>query len=210
MKKIIRIIFIIMSAITLTFSTKVFAAVTYPAYGQYKLTWNIENVYYYVDSSATNYSSIIESAANNWVYTGLGYNKLWPNTRIYDILGTTVDFYAYEGGTTGTEATTYTYIWVNGVKTDVPWVGISGRFNTGVPSANYTFAEVIINNTQMQSNPSYYTTVRQQGIVAHEFGHCWGLGHNPENQNSLMHNYSDYRKNTVQQVDQDVFNILYP
>lgn len=140
------------------FKTQV-SAVTYPAYGQYKLTWNIENVYYYLDSSATQYSGTIANAANNWVYTGLGYNKLWPNTRIYDILGTTVDIYAYNEGKTGREAYTATFKWVNGVQTNVPW----------------------------------------------------GLGHNPENRNSLMHNYSNTRNYyTVQQVDQDIFNILYP
>lgn len=185
-------------------------AVIYPAYGQYKLTWNIESIYYYVDSSAENYSSVISSAANNWVYTGLGYNKLWPNTRIYDVLGTAIDIYAYNGNVNGIEATTSLYKWVNSVKTEVPWVGVSGRSNTGIPSGDYKFAEILINSSQISSNSSYYTNTRFQGIVAHEFGHCWGIGHNPENVNSLMHNYSDNRSNTVQQVDQNVFNILYP
>ena len=97
-----------------------------------------------------------------------------------------------------------------GDRYDVPWVTINGRPSTGVPSANYTFAEIIINNDQIQSNSSYYINTKNQEIIDHEFSHCWGLGHNPENQNSLMHNYSNYRKNTVQQVAKNVFNILYP
>lgn len=191
------------------FKTQV-GAVTSPAYGQYKLTWNIESIYYYLDSSSTGYSSVISSAANNWVYTGLGYNRLWPNTRIYDILGTAVDFYAYNNGVTGVEATTNTYKWVSGVKTATGWVSVPGRTGTGIPSENFTFAEIIINNSQLSSDSSYYTNTRVQGIMAHEFGHCWGMGHNPENNNSLMNNWSSTRANTVQQVDQNVFNILYP
>ena len=209
MKKIskISLMMILTFIFLMGFKTQV-SAVTYPAYGQYKLTWNIENVYYYLDSSATQYSGTIANAANNWVYTGLGYNKLWPNTRIYDILGTTVDIYAYNEGKTGREAYTATFKLVNGVQTNVPWVLVTPyREATGVPSENYTFAEIHINSGQVEGYPN----TKLQGIIAHEFGHCWGLGHNPENRNSLMHNYSNTRNYyTVQQVDQDIFNILYP
>lgn len=209
MQKNAKISLVVISTLifALGFKTHV-EAVTYPAYGQYKLTWNIENIYYYLDSSATQYSGIIESAANNWVYTGLGYNKLWPNTRIYDILGTAIDIYAYNGTANGNEAHTATFKWVDGVQTNVPWVLVSPyRKSTGVPSENYTFAEIHINSDQVNG----YINTKLQGIIAHEFGHCWGLGHNPENRNSLMHNYSSTRNYyTVQQVDQDVFNILYP
>ena len=37
---------------------------------------------YYIDQSAPGYSGTISGAANNWVYTGWGYNKLYPNKNV--------------------------------------------------------------------------------------------------------------------------------
>lgn len=194
-----------MSCILFTTQVKV---ETYPAYGNYKLTWNIQSIRYYIDQSAPGYSGTIASAANNWVYTGLGYNKLYPNTRTYNKTNSAVDIYAEYAGEYNYTAITYTFMKSNGVTTEISWVEVPGRANTGVPSANYSFTEIHINNDVFDTYTDFNV---RQGVIAHEFGHCWGLGHNPENVNSIMNNYDDTRAvYTIQQVDQDVFNILYP
>ena len=209
MKKILKIFIVMLILIFMVALKNNVNALTYPAYGSYKLTWNIESIYYYVDSSAETYSGIISDAAYNWVYTGLGYNKLYPNTRSYNMLNTAVDIYAVSNLGNSTTAQTNTFKWVGGVQTEVGWVGVNPpRTNTGVPGDNYTFAEIRI-NTPVFDNTNVYD--EKKATIGHEFGHCWGLGHNPENSYSLMYNWRATRNvYTVQQVDQDVFNILYP
>lgn len=186
------------------FISTVSAAAITPT-GAYRTSWNIESIYYYIDQSAPGYSGTISAAANNWVYTGLGYNKLYPNTRTYNKTNSAVDIYAASVGGDAM-AYTLTYKRVNGNAVYVPWVDIPGRINSGVPNESWLFSEIHINNDTFQD---YDFNVRQ-GTIAHEFGHAWGLGHNNENPNSLMCQTAFGRTvQTVQQVDQDAFNRLY-
>ena len=90
---------------------------------------------------------------------------------------------------------------------NVEWVEVPGRYATGVPSENYLFAEIHINNDIFDAYTDFNV---RQGIIAHEFGHAWGLGHNPENPNSIMYNWDNRNVYTIQQVDQNAFNALYP
>jgi len=183
-------------------------AETYPAYGKYKLTWNIQKIYYYIDNTATGYSGTIASAADNWVHTGIGYNKLYPNTRTYNKKNSAVDVYAEYYGNASFVASTYTYMKKNGVTSFVEWVGVPGRApGTGIPSANYSYTEIHINNDIFDN---YTNFELRKAVIVHEFGHCWGLGHNYENEYSIMNGYDDSRKvYTVQKVDNKIFNILY-
>ena len=59
------------------------------------LIWNIESIYYYVDSSANSFVTPIANAAYNWVYTGYGWNNLYPNSRTYNITYSAIDIYGY-------------------------------------------------------------------------------------------------------------------
>ena len=58
----------------------------------YKLICNIESIYYYLNGGSVNYTTTINNAAQNWVYTGVGYNKLFPNTRAGYISDSAIDF----------------------------------------------------------------------------------------------------------------------
>lgn len=140
-------------------------------YFQKKLTWNIEKVYYYLDASATQYASIISAAANNWVYTGLGYNKLYPNTRAYNIINGTVDFYGANLGDANTIAETRYFIKNNGISTRV-------YPNT----SDWLYAEIYINPGTFD----ILSIFNRQGTISHEFGHAWGLAHNHPNPNRYM------------------------
>ncbi len=206
MKKFKNIIFSIFIIGCISIVPKVSAA-TMPAYGNYKLTWNIESIYYYIDGSAPGYSGTIKAASNNWVYTGCGYNKLYPNTQTTNKKGSAVDIYASYYGKYTFTAVTYTFKKVDGNNVMVNWVGvIPYREGTGVPKENYTFAEIHINNDIFDAYTDFNV---RQGIIAHEFGHAWGLGHNPENMSSIMYNYDNRAVYTIQQVDNDAFNALY-
>ena len=206
MKRFFRILRIIVLFYILLFTVTANAE-TSPAYGKYKLTWNIQKIYYYIDKSATGYSGTIADAADNWVHTGVGYNKLYPNKRTYNKKNSAVDIYAEYDGDYSFVAATYTYMKKNGVTTNIEWVGVPGRYATGIPSANYSYTEIHINNDIFDK---YTNFDLRKATIIHEFGHCWGLGHNNENRYSIMNGYNDVREvYTVQKVDNDVFNILY-
>lgn len=174
----------------------IFAATSTPTFG-HKTTWNIENMYYYLADDSSQYSTIIANAANNWVYTGCGYNKLWPNTRVYDITGTGVDFHTYtESGTV--LARTSMFNRTNGTTGDAYQVSPS--------STDWLYSDISINKTVFDTVSDY----NKQGTIVHEFGHAWGLAHNNTNSNSVMCQLGSGRTvNTVQQVDNDAFNTLY-
>jgi hypothetical protein len=76
-------------------SLNAFALGTEPPLLGGNLTWNIESIYYYVDSSANSYVTPIASAANNWVYTGYGYNRLYPNRRTTNVSNSAIDIFGY-------------------------------------------------------------------------------------------------------------------
>lgn len=193
MKKFINLLFLMV----ILFPKMVLAADATPLFN-YKLSWNIEKVYYYINNSATGYSDVIGTAANNWVYTGYGYNKLYPNTRAYNQSNGTVDFYSYDDSNTSTIAYTAFFKRANGS------TGAISQINPD--SENWLFAEIHINNPIINSLSSY----DRQGTIVHEFGHAWGLAHNQSNQYSVMCQLGFGRKvNTVQQVDNDAFNRKY-
>lgn len=179
-------------------SSKVSAANTPTPTFSKKLYWNIENVYYYLTSSATSYSSLISAAANNWVYTGYGFNKLYPNTRAYNQINGTVDFYSYSNSSVNTIAYTSFFKRAN---------GMTGAISEVSPnSENWLFAEIHINNSVMSTLSDY----NKRGTISHEFGHAWGLAHNQSNPNSIMCQLGAGRAvNTVQQVDNNAFNSKY-
>lgn len=65
----------------------------YYTFNRHKMTWNVENIWYYVDSSVSSYYTyLISRAADNWVHTGVGYNKLYPLTKTTNITLSAVDF----------------------------------------------------------------------------------------------------------------------
>lgn len=160
------------------------------------LTWNIENIYYYVNTSANGFTSNISAAANNWVYTGWGYNKLYPNTRTYDISLSAIDFFGYSR-TDGNNGMTY-FLRRNSA---------GAVENVNPDTTNWLFCEVYLNHTYLDSR----SATDKQATIGHEFGHVWGLDHNNKNPYSLMCQDSSGRKvYTVQRVDADAFNKKHP
>lgn len=196
MKKIKITLVILVLMLFIPFNVKADEVTETPVFG-YKTIWDIESVYYYLEGDSSNYSSVIANAANNWVYTGYGYNKLWPNTRIYDISGTAIDFYTYTENS-NVLAYTYAFARTNGTTGDA--------YHVWQWESDWLFSEIHINQTTFDQLSTY----DKQGTIAHEFGHAWGLAHNQDNQHSIMCQLGAGRLvNTVQQVDQNAFNSIY-
>ena len=68
MKK--KIFFLLLFLTIFVFPKSVMATTATPTFKK-KLTWNIESVYYYLTSTATDYSNLIRDAADNWVQVGI-------------------------------------------------------------------------------------------------------------------------------------------
>jgi hypothetical protein len=192
-----KIFFLLLFLTIFVFPKSVMATTATPTFKK-KLTWNIESVYYYLTSTATDYSNLIRDAADNWVHTGYGYNKLYPNTRASKQSNGTVDFSSYNDSSSLTIAFTLFFKRANGT---------TGTISEVHPDIeNWLFAEIHINNPVMKSLNTY----NQKGTIVHEFGHAWGLAHNQTNPSSVMCQLGSGRKvNTVQEVDNNAFNSKY-
>ena len=177
-------------------SGSVIAAGTIPPLLSHDLIWNIESVYYYINSSATSYATPIGSAAYNWVHTGYGWNNLYPNTRTYNISNSTIDIYGYNNvdGYNG-----YTTFWA---RTN----GHSGTAFAVDPDQNdWLYNEIYLNGEYLN------TITKQRATTCHEMGHCFGLDENNTNQYSIMCQESAERQvNVVQQRDHIAFNNKHP
>lgn len=163
------------------------------------LIWNIESIYYYVNSSAISYVTPIANAANNWVYTGYGWNNLYPNTRTYTLSNSAIDIYGYSkaDGNNG-----YTSFWA---RTNVT-SGTAYKVDPDIE--NWLFNEIYLNDNYLSKGKD---TTYIQGVVAHEMGHCFGLNENNTNQYSIMCQAARGRKvYKVQKVDQNSFNRKHP
>lgn len=160
-----------------------------------KLLWNIESIYYYVDRSASGFSSEISAAARNWVYTGWGYNKLYPNTKTDNINISAIDIYGYSEYDNRNGYTYFVYRNSDGTtKTVDPKI------------SNWSFNTIHLNHLYLDGK----SATARQGTIGHEFGHAWGLAHNLD-KNSIMCTAELGRKvYTVQQVDANAFNKIYP
>lgn len=178
-------------------TSKTYAATATPTY-THNLIWNIESYYYYVDSSATAFATPIANAAYNWVYTGYGWNNLYPNTKTTDITNSACDFFGYSSSD-GNNAYTTFFKRSNGHSGTVSQIAVDAE--------DWLFNEVHLNSKYM----SFYSSTTNQGVVAHEFGHAFGLGHNNTNTNSIMCQMGSGRAvYKVQQVDQNAFNQKHP
>ena len=161
------------------------------------LMWDIENIYYYVDSSALSFITPIANAAYNWCYTGYGWNNLYPNTQTNNILDSAIDIYGYSAND---NRNGYTSFWVRENGTTGNEYGIA-------PNIDWLFNKVYLNEAYMAS----MDTKLQQAVVAHEMGHCFGLNENNTNQQSIMCQAGSGRAVTeIQKVDHEAFNLKHP
>ncbi len=163
-------------------------------------------MYLRIDSSASEYTTLINSAVNSWVHTT-------------DILVTPISlasttnksssyFDIYETSMPGSSNTVAgTYIYVKNV----------GCINPGfiAPNQNYSWTEIVLNSDvfpYLQSRVYNGLTGDQnrQGTIAHEFGHAMGLAHSNSNPDVIMCQLGyDRRVYTPMEDDLAGINYLY-
>lgn len=160
-----------------------------------KFTRGVGNCCYYIDGTASGYSSNIVSAANNWEDTGYGWNPIYM-TAVSSNYATHMDFYSrtssQDVNLTG-NVLGYTTFW----NTD----GTLVARRTHEPKYNYFYTEIVFNASHSDSYD-----IR---TAKHEMGHAFGLRHYENSYSIMCPNIVDTYVTTVQQCDHDTINYLY-
>lgn len=156
---------------------------------RYNLSGGVSNVYYWFDSSVNStYQANFNSAANNWIYTGYGYNPI----------------YMYKSSSnTSTKIDVYTES-----KSKVTYSGYTMFYvkNSAVNpnSSNWHWSKIMLNKYYLNS----YSTAKRTGVITHEIGHALGLDHSTYI-SSIMYGYDSRTNTKVTKDAHDAINIKY-
>lgn len=185
-KKLLITILLISVLFIINVSSKAYAVMspTYP--NEIRYSRGVSNVCYVVSSSASGYTSYINSAANGWVHTHYGDNPIYM-TAVSSTVGSHMDIYAKSLSSAYDGTYAYTTIWDYNSK--------SLKFDG---TQNYWYAEIMINTNLTQTITS----------ITHEMGHCFGLEDNND-VNSVMYYCDAGNAKTVQACDNETINYLY-
>ncbi|MCX8074814.1 MAG: hypothetical protein N2749_04420 [Clostridia bacterium] len=179
--------------ILLTSTVNAFAAS--PAF-PYKLMRGVGNMYYYVNSTANAYIPQINGAADNWIYTGFGYNPiyLYPvssnNGTEMDFYGKTKDFWGENGDYVLAETRFF----------------LASAQRVYPTQQNWFYCDVYLNTINLGS----LSATNRQGTICHEMGHVMGLNENNGNIYSIMCQTGAGRATQrVGKDDHDAINLKY-
>lgn len=164
--------------------------------------WGNTPRYYYIDQTASYYTSKIQAAVTSWNNTNSPIYLIQTTVQDYstfdvyykpvaskygEVLGATFTFY-YQEAAYDTEAVTFN------------------------PFRNWTWVQIWLDRTNFY-NISNSTIDQQQGTIAHEFGHAFGLSHTRDYYNikaKIMVPLANGRTvNTPQVLDVEIVNHLY-
>ena len=167
------------------------------------LLWPVSNVYYYISPITKAYYNVeILAAIADWenaVNTSCGYTKLHL-TEVYTPGPGYATVAIYIDNSPGDNAYVHWYACNNEVD---PYV------------SDWTYCEMWLNMYNLVG----FTSEEVQGVIAHEFGHVWGLAHNEEYDDTLKNELCTYsimctyefgrQVHTVNGADLDAFNSKY-
>ena len=158
-----------------------------------KQSRGVSNMYYYVDSSASGYTTLINDAIDNWVVTGWGWNPIYL-APVASNNGTALDFYLKYS-----DQLSYSIL---GQTTFYN----SSEVQLNPATTDWFFAKIDLNGSSLP-NISYNN---RQGTISHEIGHGLGLAHQNSNTSSIMCSLASGRTvYTVDQTSHNAINTLY-
>ena len=167
MKKNIAKIGILAACTTLAMASSAFALV--PTNGGY-LTRGVSKMCYYVDSSASSYTSYINTGINRWTNSGYSPSNFIKMTAVSSNYATDVDYYGLDSDE----------LYTGGAYAETYYFGSTGVQASGTQP--YYFSEIAINKDIFPLCSNF----EKIGTCAHEFGHAMGLDENNSNTSSIM------------------------
>ena len=167
MKKKMLNIGILSACCTLAMSNVAFALV--PTIGGY-FSRGVSSMCYYVDSSASSYTSNINTCINRWTNSGYSPSNYINMTAVASNYATHVDYYGYPED----DFLSLAYV------AETLFFSSSGTNGSG--AAPYYYTEIRINTDSFPD----LTSFEKIGTMAHEFGHSLGLDENNSNTSSIM------------------------
>ncbi len=184
----------------LIFSTKAYAAV--PTYS-HKMIGGISDIYIYIDDKeqlkATYWQNLIQSAVNNWMYTGVGANQFYALGYVSSgTSGSKIDFYARPAnyfGIFGDEILGMTSYWSYDIRAVDPL------------SSDWYSAQIDVNDTLLRHDS--ISDHQAIGLFAHEIGHAFGLRESNDPYSIMYYTTFGRAVWKVQKVDNDALNSLY-
>lgn len=167
MKKKILKVGMISACCTLAMSAVAYAAI--PVIGGY-LSRGVDDMCYYVDSSANSYTSYINTGIRRWTDGGHSPSDFINMTAVSSNYATDVDYYA-KG---------MMDMFAVGALAETMYFTSSGAETSGRNS--YYFTEISINIDTFGNRTSF----QKIGTMAHELGHAFGLEENNSSTSRIM------------------------
>ncbi|MFU8850138.1 matrixin family metalloprotease [Micromonospora sp. SL1-18] len=168
-------------------------ASAYATFNRHKLIYGVGNYgasdqYYWVDSSASGYSSTIDTAMDNWIYT----SSYWGITTPISYLRTSTK--------SSSRMDHYKVSTVNS------WWGLTQMFSGSTQidplSANWVWAKVLLDG-------DFANCPNKKGVIAHEQGHSMGLAHVYSGTAVMRADIGGLSINRAQPDDLNGINYLY-
>ena len=191
MKKNIAKIGILAACSTLAMASIAFALL--PRNGGY-LTRGVDSMCYYVDSSASAYTTYINTGINRWTNSGYSPSDFINMTAVSSNYATDVDYYGLDmEDMYSADSIAETY-----------YFGSTGIQASGTEP--YYFSEIAINVDEFP----YCSNFEKIGTCAHEFGHAMGLDENNSDTSSIMcQTWAGRTVNTVSAEDYATVVYIY-
>lgn len=185
-KKLLITVLLISVLFIANVSSKAYAVMSPTFEHEARYSRGVSNVCYVVSSSASRYTSYINSAANGWVHTHYGDNPIYM-TAVSSTVGSHMDIYAKSLSGKYENYYAYTNFWDYN----------ANKMNPN-GTENYWYTEITLNTNLTQST----------WVLTHEMGHCFGLADN-QNKDSIMYYCDLGNAKTVQACDNETINYLY-
>ena len=146
-----------MLAACLTITTQQVYA--YNTFNQHKLKYGVSGQHYWIDSSAAGYTTTIQTAMNEWIYT----TSYW---------GVTTPI-SYTKATTKSESRMDIY----GTNLSTDWYAITSMYDGSGTLINPNNTDWVWGMIRYSDSYPGLSSDKKKAVMAHEMGHVMGLAH---------------------------------
>lgn len=149
--------------------------------------------YFWVDSSASGQTSMINQVRNEWVNTSNIQRTSILIKKISTQKSSVFDIYKKQIYPTSTGIIGQSYFYNSSNK------------DMETPTYNYKWTKIVLNTSVFNKQSAF----NQRGTIAHEFGHCMGLAHSTDKNRVMTQPGSGRKVAKASKVDLQTINHLY-